>query len=51
MAFESDYAKTEYLEKDNVVFHVWKKEAHLEDYRKPVTESYEDVLGEARRFL
>ena len=21
MAFESDYAKTEYLEKDNVVFH------------------------------
>ena len=39
MAFESDYAKTEYLEKDNIVFHVWKKEAHLEDYRKPVTES------------
>ena len=39
MAFESDYAKMKYLEKDNAVFHVWKKEAHLEDYRKPVTES------------
>ena len=37
--FESDYAKTEYIEKDNVVFHVWKKEAHFDDYRKPVEAS------------
>ena len=29
--FESDYARCEYIEKDNVVFHVWKKEAHFED--------------------
>ena len=33
--FESDYARCEYIEKDNVVFHVWKKEAHFEDYRDP----------------
>ena len=39
--FESDYAKTEYIEKDNVVFHVWKKEAHFDDYRKPVEASLE----------
>ena len=25
----------------NVVFHVWKKEAHFEDYRDPVTASLE----------
>ena len=37
--FESEFAKIEYIEKDNVVFHVWKKEAHYDDYRKPVTAS------------
>ena len=39
--FESEYAKTEYIEKDNVVFHVWKKEAHFDDYRDPVKASLE----------
>ena len=39
--FESDYAKIEYIEKDNVVFHVWKKEAHFDDYRKPVMAALE----------
>ena len=39
--FESEYAKIEYIEKDNVVFHVWKKEAHFDDYRKPVSASLE----------
>ena len=39
--FESDYARCEYIEKNNVVFHVWKKEAHFEDYRDPVTASLE----------
>ena len=39
--FENEYAKTEYIEKDNVVFHVWKKEAHYEDYRDPVIASLE----------
>ena len=39
--FESEYAKCEYIEKDNVVFHVWKKEAHFDDYRDPVTASLE----------
>ena len=39
--FESDYARCEYIEKDNVVFHVWKKEAHFVDYRDPVTASLE----------
>ena len=39
--FESDYARTEYIEKDNVVFHVWKKEAHFDDYRRPVEASLE----------
>ena len=39
--FESEYAKTEYIEKDNVVFHIWKKEAHYDDYRKPVMASLE----------
>ena len=37
--FESEYAKTEYIKKDNAVFHVWKKEAHYDDYRNPVTAS------------
>ena len=39
--FESDFAKTDYIEKDNVVFHIWKKEAHFDDYRKPVMASLE----------
>ena len=37
--FESDFAKTEYIGKDNAVLHVWKKEAHFDDYRTPVNES------------
>lgn len=37
--FESDFAKTEYIGKDNSVLHVWKKEAHFDDYRTPVNES------------
>ncbi len=39
--FESEFAKTEYIEKDGAVFHVWKKEAHFDDYRKPVIASLE----------
>ena len=39
--FESGFAKTEYIEKDNAVFYVWKKEAHFDDYRKPVSASLE----------
>lgn len=39
--FESEYAKCEYIEKDNVVLHVWKKEAHFDDYRNPVIASLE----------
>ncbi|MBR5416783.1 MAG: hypothetical protein IK109_01980 [Clostridiales bacterium] len=39
--FESDFAKSEYIEKDNVVLHVWKKEAHFDDYRDPVKASLE----------
>lgn len=39
--FESDFAKCEYIERDNVVFHVWKKEAHYDDYRNPVIASLE----------
>lgn len=27
--FESDFAKCEYIEKDNVVFHIWKKKKHI----------------------
>ncbi len=41
MDFISDFAEVEYIEKDNVVFHVWKKEAHFDDYRKPVIASLE----------
>ena len=37
--FESKYAKIEYIEKDDAVFHIWKKEAHFADYREPVTAS------------
>ena len=39
--FESEFAKTDYIAKDNVVFHVWKKEAHFDDYRDPVKASLE----------
>ena len=39
--FESEFAKTEYIKQDNVVFHVWKKEAHFDDYRDPVNASLE----------
>jgi len=39
--FESEFAKTEYIEKDNVVFHVWRKEAHFDNYRNPVIASLE----------
>lgn len=39
--FESEFAKCEYIENDNVVFHVWKKEAHFDDYRDPVIASLE----------
>lgn len=38
-AFESDYAKIEYIDEDNVVLHTWKKEAHFDNYRKPVEAS------------
>lgn len=41
MDFKSDFAEIEYIEKDNVVFHVWKKEAHFDDYRTPVKTSLE----------
>ena len=39
--FESEFAKSEYIEKDNAVLHVWKKEAHFDDYRDPVKASLE----------
>ena len=39
--FESKYAIIEYIEKDDAVFHIWKKEAHFADYREPVTASLE----------
>lgn len=39
--FESEYAKTEYIAKDNAVLHTWKKEAHFDDYRRPVIASLE----------
>ena len=39
--FESEFAKSSYIEKDNVVFHIWKKEAHFDDYRRPVAASLE----------
>ncbi len=45
--FESVFAKTVYIEKDNAVFHVWKKEAHFDDYRAPVEASLE-MLKEHR---
>ena len=45
--FESEYAKTDYIKKDNAVFHVWKKEAHLSDYRTPVIASLEMLRAHA----
>lgn len=39
--FENEFAKTEYIENDNAVLHIWKKEAHYNDYRQPVTASLE----------
>lgn len=42
---ESEYAKTEYIEKDNMVFHVCKKKAHYDDYREPVTLYHLNYLG------
>ena len=39
--FESEFARCEYIKKDNAVLHVWKKEAHFDDYRRPVTASLE----------
>ena len=48
--FESDYAKCGYIDKDNVVFHVWKKEAHFDDYRKPVKASLE-MLREHKKSI
>ena len=39
--FEKEFAKIEYIEKDNVVFHTWKKECHYDNYRKPVEYSLE----------
>ncbi|MBQ5998891.1 MAG: hypothetical protein IJL70_05410 [Treponema sp.] len=39
--FENDFARIEFIKKDNVVFHTWKKEAHFDDYRTPVTASLE----------
>ena len=45
--FESEYAKTDYIENDNAVFHVWKKEAHFSDYRTPVIASLEMLRAHA----
>ena len=45
--FESEYAKTDYIKKDNAVFHVWKKEAHFSDYRTPVIASLEMLRAHA----
>ena len=49
--FDSDFAKSEYIEKDNVVFHTWKKEAHFDDYRKPVEASLEMLREHKKVFL
>lgn len=35
MGFESEYASVKYIKEDNVIFLIWKKEAHLDDYRNP----------------
>ena len=39
--FDSEFASVYFIEKDNVVFHLWKKEAHFDDYRKPVMAALE----------
>ena len=39
--FESEFAKTRYIARDNAVFHVWKQEAHYDNYRAPVIASLE----------
>ncbi len=33
--FESEFCHVEYVEKDNVIFLIWKRFARLEDYRTP----------------
>ncbi|MGL4774386.1 MAG: hypothetical protein ACRC2K_12535 [Clostridium sp.] len=33
--FESEYCRVEYIERDNIVFLVWKKFCSFENYRKP----------------
>lgn len=43
--FESEFASCEYIEKYNAVLHIWKKEAHFDDYRRPVTASLELLRG------
>ena len=48
--FESEFAKSEYIEKDNAVLHVWKKEAHFDDYRDPVKASLE-ILREHKNSI
>ncbi|BBF43558.1 hypothetical protein lbkm_2246 [Lachnospiraceae bacterium KM106-2] len=35
--FDSDYATVDYIKKDNIVFLVWKREAHYDNYREPAT--------------
>ena len=45
--FESEYAKCEYVEKDRAVLHVWKKEAHYDDYRELVKASLEMLKSHA----
>ena len=39
--FESEVAKLDYIAKYNSVFHIWKKEAHFDDYKKTVSASLE----------
>lgn len=39
--FDSEFATTQYIEKDNAVFHVWKKGANFDNYRGPVSASLE----------
>ena len=39
--FQSEFAKVDYIASDNVVFHIWKKEANFDDYRKTVAASLE----------
>lgn len=37
--FESEFVKTEYIPEYNMVFHIWKKECHADDYRNSVMAS------------